>query len=502
MLHSQSLRLPAVIPPGLTVAVGLMVAIPLGITIAQGSGTVGLAVVLGAWLYCFIGFRWQRGFYGLLMYLPFAGVVTLALYPWKATLLFKDLFFLVPAYIGFFTRLAVGQESLSGLPRVPVGLMIALSILALVGLAPAGGGNLQMGLIGLKVWLLYFPLFFLSFVCVETERDLFLLLRLLAILAFIPAAVGIAEAILANLGGYQTVMESFYGEMAPQTTQGFAQFSVGEGTLARIPSTFPFVTQYFGYTLTMLPVCYALGRGAPFLWWRSLGRGMLVLVAVASFLSGARSAFVFTPLLLILMFAFERGFSGFVPSGTYIVGPLFTALAILGIGTVALYRHISTLFVSYAGDVAYGGLAEALHLTFWGVGTGTGTGAARYALTDPDSFRAIENYYAKAAYELGLPGLLVVVGLFVSIVWLGLLSHRRLQDPLLRSASAGFLAFFVMMMLNNFKGWQIDLDPVNVYFWVFAGILMKLPILDRSTSSTEQFSRQQQQPLPELSGCM
>ena len=35
------------------------------------------------------------------------------------------------------------------------------------------------------------------------------------------------------------------------------------------------------------------------------------------------------------------------------------------------------------------------------------------------------------------------------------------------------------MALNSFKGWQIDLDPINVYFWVFAGFLLKLGYLDR-----------------------
>src|SRR2546422_3928701 len=33
--------------------------------------------------------RWQRGVYGLLGYLPFAGVVTLALYPWEGPAVFN-----------------------------------------------------------------------------------------------------------------------------------------------------------------------------------------------------------------------------------------------------------------------------------------------------------------------------------------------------------------------------------------------------------------------------
>ena len=46
-------------------------------------------------------------------------------------------------------------------------------------------------------------------------------------------------------------------------------------------------------------------------------------------------------------------------------------------------------------------------------------------------------------------------------------------------SSANCLAFFVTLALNSFKGWLMDLDPINVNFWVFAGLLEKLPELDR-----------------------
>jgi len=51
------------------------------------------------------------------------------------------------------------------------------------------------------------------------------------------------------------------------------------------------------------------------------------------------------------------------------------------------------------------------------------------------------------------------------------------RDRRLRSCSAAFLAFLVIMMVHSLKGWQIDIDPVNVYFWLYAGILLKLPRL-------------------------
>ncbi len=485
----QAIQSPIRIAQGLAVALGLFAAIRMGMATAGGTGAYVLAAVVLAWLYGFIFIRWRRGFYGLLAYLPFAGAVTLALYPWKAPLLFKDVLFVLPLYIGFFTRLSLGRESLHGLPRLPAFLMIILGILVVAQTANPGVENYLMGLIGLKVWLFYLPLFFLSFAFVASERDLFLLLRLLVCLSLIPSTIGIAEALLAQVGGYRATMDAIYGGAASMATQRYTAFQLGAGMLARIPSTFTFVAQYFGYTLAMLGPCYALWRGDPSPRWRQLGGWGFLIVTLASFLSGARAAFIFIPLLIALMFAFERGFSGLARGGIYVVGIFFGALAILRVGSYALYEQLSRLFFTYTEDIVYGGLVQAIITAPLGAGAGTNTGPARFAFANPASFVAIENYYAKAAYELGILGLLVVMGLFLSLAFLGYHSHQRLQSPPLRFCSAGLLAFLVVMILNSFKGWQIDLDPINVYFWIFAGVLMKLPALDKTVDRARRLSR-------------
>jgi O-antigen ligase len=109
------------------------------------------------------------------------------------------------------------------------------------------------------------------------------------------------------------------------------------------------------------------------------------------------------------------------------------------------------------------------------------TGAARYAMSDPNAFIGYENYFAKAVFELGLPGLVLVVSLFLSIIAAGYMSTKRIQLPALRCSASSLLVFFIIMFANSFKRWQIDLDPVNVYYWLFAGLMLKLPILDSLT---------------------
>jgi hypothetical protein len=340
----------------------------------------------------------------------------------------------------------------------------------------------MMGLIGLKVWLFYIPLCFLAFAYVASERDLVVLFRLLAALSFIPSAIGIGEVIVARFAGYREAMEAIYGGLAAPTTQGFRAFGLGEGVLARYPSTFTFVSQYFGYTFAMLAPCYAVWRGDPAKRWRHVGASGFVLVTLASFLSGSRSAFVYVPLLVLVMFALDRGLSGVIRGIAYGGGALAVALAILGIRGYPLYEHMSGLVVGYAQDTAYDLLVQAIVSYPLGAGTGTNTGAARYAVGDPEAFVGFENYYAKAAHELGVAGLLAVVGLLAALVVIGYRAHRGIEDSRLRPYSAGLLAFLIVTTVNSFKGWMVDLDPVNVYMWLFVGMLLKVRLLARRPS--------------------
>ncbi|GAG83775.1 unnamed protein product, partial [marine sediment metagenome] len=158
---------------------------------------------------------------------------------------------------------------------------------------------------------------------------------------------------------------------------------------------------------------------------------------------------------------------------------MLTALHIAGIDPVALFQMMFRLTTHYSDVIVYKGLVDAIANAPLGLGTGMNTGPARFAFYDPRSFVAFENYYAKAVYELGIPGLLIVIGLFLTLIVLGYKAHRNLQDPGLRSCSAAILAFVITIALNSFKGWQIDLDPINVYFWVFTGILFKLEYLEQ-----------------------
>jgi hypothetical protein len=436
--------------------------------------------VLLVCLYVLILTRWERGVYWLVAYMPFAGAVTLALHLWQPSLLFKDIFFVIPLYIAFFARMAIHRVSFASFPPSVACLMLCLAVITILQAGNSAVANVMMGLIGIKVWLLYLPLCVVAYTFADSVQRVIVLLRLMVALSFIPAIIAVLQFSFVGHFGYHATMQMSYGEAAADVTQNFGQFQVEQGSYGRIPSIFTFVTQFFGFSLAMLPACYILSRTDPSPRWRRIGTWGLAAAGLATFISGARSAYVFTPLLLGLIFFLDRGLRGIISALSGVAVLAWIAVTVLvGAAFWTMYSMIGSLFSKYATDVALGGLLQAIQLAPLGMGTGTNTGAARYALSDASVFIGIENYYAKAAVELGIPGLFVVVGLFAAITLAGFKARRTVAPPIFRCCSNAFLAFVIVISLNLFKGWLIDLDPVNVYYWLFVGVLLKISVLDR-----------------------
>jgi O-antigen ligase len=111
-------------------------------------------------------------------------------------------------------------------------------------------------------------------------------------------------------------------------------------------------------------------------------------------------------------------------------------------------------------------------MTATGHGTGWDTNSAlRYG--DATERRFVENWYAKATLELGVVG---VISIIVAFAALGarLAVPLRRCDARARPLAAGVFALLAITAVSLFKGPYIDLDPLNVYFWLFAGMLLGL----------------------------
>ncbi|MBA7537594.1 hypothetical protein ES705_29863 [subsurface metagenome] len=192
-------------------------------------------LIVAIWGYIFL--RWQRGIYLLLIYLPFAGAVTLALYPSSLPKLFKDLFFVIPTYIaGYMTYVVMKENTLARVPGIVVTFMISLAIMVFAQMLNPSVANWMVAAIGAKVWLFYLPLFFVGFAMIRDYDDLVKILRVMVTIAWIPCAIGITQWLGSMTFGYRETMRAFYGPAAYSATQNLARFYVG-ASFFRIPST-------------------------------------------------------------------------------------------------------------------------------------------------------------------------------------------------------------------------------------------------------------------------
>lgn len=469
------------------VAASVSVFLLIGLVIARGFGQIAAALVVAAVALALGARSWRASMYGLLFYLPVSGIPIIVLYPdTSPALLAKDVLFVLPAYVGF-AAYALRNGPRPG-PRPRGKILLVLLALTVVGqTANAALTNPLVGLIGAKVWLGYLPLYFLGFWLVRGRADLRRLLAAMSLAALVPVVVGLLEAMLIYSGN-PGVVYRFYGDAAASVTQDFAQFEyAGGGSLRRISSTFSFVTQYYVFTSAMVAVVYA--------WWRfSLHgtrwsfSGYLAWAGVicAGFLTGARGAFVFIPLLVGLILVLEHGSRVLTPLRLLAPAAMFVAaVTVIGAGTAEIFFGTINLGLEEVRDSLVGGMGKAFDLTWAGLGAGVDTNAARYASGDAAQFPAVggtwyESWWVKVQLELGVTGLALVLAATVAFLIGGIRAHRRLRDPRLKSVSASLFAFVLWTLIYGTKGQYLDLDPANVYFWLFAGVLMRIWTLEQT----------------------
>jgi hypothetical protein len=473
------------------VAVVITLAIGTGLLVGHGLGIylVGLAGLVAGFAAGLAS--WRRSVYWLLAYLPFSGIAIVFLYPSTApAILAKDFVFVLPAYLGFLARRTGDQRTLP-FGQATTWLLVTFAMLVV---GQSFNPNLPGGMvaaIGAKVWLFYIPMSVLAYHLVQDRQDLHRLLGLMSLAAVLPALIGVGEALLIYAGKGGLVYRA-YGEAAASATQDFAEFKfAGGGFLRRVPSTFAFVAQYFAFTVAMTAVTYAWWRGAPGRRWSKLRGGIWLLLLLAGFLSGARAAFLFLPFLMVLILLLEGRTARFAVVRLAAPATLFLGLtvAVLGISANDVIGHALETGAGEFHSVFVDGFRQALDATRVGLGTGIDTNAARHTFGQRNPFIGVggtwyESWYVKAHLELGIAGLVILVLLLGALVTQALRQHRLLRDRRLKVVSASLIGLLLWNLVFNVKAQYLDIDPMNIYFWLLVGLLLKLPAVDASDPPT------------------
>ncbi len=87
-------------------------------------------------------------------------------------------------------------------------------------------------------------------------------------------------------------------------------------------------------------------------------------------------------------------------------------------------------------------------------------------------------------WEVGILGVLAFLALVTTITIQAFKAYRSIKDPNLRTHAAALWVFILFISYNTYY-YPLDVDPVAVYYWFFAGVLFKLPLIDKQKVKTE-----------------
>jgi O-antigen ligase len=79
--------------------------------------------------------------------------------------------------------------------------------------------------------------------------------------------------------------------------------------------------------------------------------------------------------------------------------------------------------------------------------------------------------YNLLAVEVGAPGLLLWIGLSLSVIVLGVRRLRRIVDPELRIYMVAVLASYVGFTVQGLAGTTLAVTPAGAYIWFVPGVI-------------------------------
>ncbi len=452
-------------------------------------------VAAGGALMCLtMSFKYQRlALYAFIIYVPFAGTVIYALGGSPILQLAKDIFY-IPALIGVYQFCRKNKLPII-LPKQikpPLTfLVIIVAITALITNVPdqfiGGEGNslpVVMAIWGAKVIFGYVPLVACIYYLIRNKEDLIFFLRMQAVLVLVACSLGLIQYLMLKTG-YCTGTSGVGDEMfraslgARCFVGGSLLYSPDVGQI-RLPGTFVAPWQWGWFLISGAFFSFGTTFSDRSAVWRAVGLISLVTVMIMAVVSGQRIALVLVPFsigLLTILTGQVVNLKRFLPIGI-ILGIILSYLVVNN--PAVIQGRVESLISRWEASPPQQFMAEQFDQVWkeqegiFGHGVGRATNSARkFGKTT-----LLETYHPKVIYELGPLGLIAVLAVYTTLTVVTFKVYRNTKDKNLRSYAASMWVFILFISYSPYY-YPLDVDPVAVYYWLAAGIVLKIPELER-----------------------
>ncbi|MGC9316725.1 MAG: O-antigen ligase family protein [Armatimonadota bacterium] len=341
--------------------------------------------------------------------------------------------------------------------------------------------SVLMAIAGYRMWIIWLPVFFLAYDCINSRKQI----RRLVVFLLI---------VLAPLSAYALFQYQFGLEHLTRLGPGFdpflrQQYAVlgGEGEVRLRPSsTMVSPHSFAGTAVNVLLV--GVGAIAYLRHRRSLqllSICAMPVIAVGLLVTAVRSAFasVLVGGVALMLLVRRPGLAVLL-----VLTAILAAVALNEITAGVVMDRLRTIItdpehtyerilVPWETAMKWG----SAHPLGAGIATGVGAGRLLEERATPTGFVPhrqppwAENEYARALIELGVPGFALFVWVLASVVRHVLTSYRALREPRDRWLVAGVFAMVVSVLVRLLVGSALYGWPEAIIFWTFVAVAVRLP---------------------------
>lgn len=481
--------------------VGMLLGLVGGIKVAAG-GTLGILILT-------LSFKYPRyALWGFFLYVPFGGTITYAIGNSPLLQLAKDGFYL-PALFGLVQYCKRERFPLL-IPKqlvIPIGILLfccTLTLLTVNGyqqfFGTKGEQPIAMGILGLKILIGYAPLIPCAYYLIRSKKELLFLVRLTSIVFIVCCGLAFIQYLLLLTGKcvgtrFETGSDLFKATLEARCFVGGALlYSPSQGVI-RLPGTFVAPWQWGWFLISGAFLTFASAFSDPKPIWRIIGLVALGAVFILAVISGQRIALGLVPTIaaiLLLVTGQVTNLKRFIPIGISL-GIILSIAALRNPET--LQERLDSFVSRWNASPPYLFISEQFAWAMKGNNiVGHGIGRATNAARALGQTELVETYYPKLLYEIGPLGVLAFLGVVTVLTYVTFKTYRSIRDRNLRSYAATLWWFVVFISYNTYY-YPLDVDPIAIYYWFFAGVLLKLPEIER-LAKLEEAEVEPTKPLP------
>ena len=347
---------------------------------------------------------------------------------------------------------------------------------ALSGSVP--GKPVLMGIMGLKILVGYAPFAVCGYYLVRDRKDLSFFLRFQVVVIAICCSLCVLQYLFLVAG----ICPGSEALAHPASTRASLQARCFVGgsllynptkNLISLPGTFNSPWQWAWFLIYGSFLALAAFFTDKDRLWQIANFITVGLVLVAAIVSGQTTATLLVPIiLLVLIFTTETNKKR--------LGFKLGAIALLLFLIANNFGVFGSALDSVIARWQYAPPQEFILSQFKWINNnglnllGHGVGRAASAARKLGRITLIETFYPRLLYEIGILGTAIFLGMVSLVSWQTFQAHRALTKTKLWRLSLCWWLFIVLISYNTYY-YPLIIEPVAIYYWLIAGMLLKLP---------------------------